>query len=243
MFSIHNATVVVNQKTIIRNLSLSIVPGSIQVLMGPNGSGKSSLAYALLGHPSYEMKGEVLLDGHDLLSLPVEKRARAGLFLVSQYPQEVPGVQVATFLKEAYRSLVDEAITATDFNQKLLEALVAVKLDPSFAYRSLHEGFSGGEKKRLEIAQLLLLRPKVAILDEIDSGLDVDALQFVVEAIQTARKQNPEMGILLITHYQKIIDTLRPDGTHILKDGKIVASGDHTLAQLINQRGYDALPL
>lgn len=244
MLSIKNLTVSLDKKIVIKNLSLDIAKGTITVLMGPNGSGKSTLAYTLMGHPSYaHTLGEVIFLEQNILELPVEKRARAGIFLACQYPQEVPGVQVTTFLKEAYRMLVRQDITAQDFQQKLYLALDAVKLDHSFAYRYLNEGFSGGEKKRLEIVQMLLLQPKIAILDEIDSGLDVDAIKLVADAILHARTVCPDIVIIIITHYQKILDYIQPDRVHILVEGSLVASGTKELAQRINQQGYDALSI
>lgn len=241
MFSIKNVTVSVDQKTVIKNLSLDVQPGSVHILMGPNGSGKSTLAYSLMGHPTYMHTGEACIDGQNVLEMSVEGRARAGLFLACQYPQEVPGVLVSTFLKEAYRMLVSADIAAQEFQKKLYAALDAVKLEHSFAYRYLNEGFSGGEKKRLEIVQMLLFNPKVVILDEIDSGLDRDGIALVASAIQHARTINPLTCFIIITHYQKIIDFIQPDYVHVLRDGRIVASGKSELAELINLKGYDAL--
>jgi Fe-S cluster assembly ATP-binding protein len=217
-------------------------PGTVTVLMGPNGSGKSTLAYTLMGHPAYTVTaGSVLFGDLNLLELPVEKRARAGLFLACQYPQEVPGVTVFTFLKEAHRMLTATELSVSQFKELLYSTFDTVKLDHSFAYRNLHEGFSGGEKKRLEVVQLLLFQPKIAILDEIDSGLDVDALKSVAQALQSAREHNPILSILLITHYTRILKYIIPDAVHILAQGKLIASGKSELAELIDQRGYDGL--
>jgi Fe-S cluster assembly ATP-binding protein len=244
MLSIQNLSVVCGENKVIDDFSLTLQPGTLSVLMGPNGSGKSTLAYALMGHPRYTVTaGTVLFNTHELLSLPVEKRARCGLFLACQYLQEIPGVQVFTFLKEAHRMLTGQELSVAAFKELVYAALDAVKLDHSFAYRNLYEGFSGGEKKRLEIAQLLLFKPSVAILDEIDSGLDVDALQAVAEALSRARDDNPAMSILLITHYTRILKYLVPDTVHILKEGTLIASGDKYLAEHIEQKGYNGLLL
>ncbi len=244
MLSLENISISCSETKVINNLSLSFTPGTVTVLMGPNGSGKSTLAYTLMGHPKYYVtQGSIIFNEHNFLELPVEKRARLGLFLACQYPQEVPGVQVFTFLKEAHRMLTGKELSVSDFQQLLYTVFDTVKLDHSFAYRNLHEGFSGGEKKRLEIAQLLLFQPKLAILDEIDSGLDVDALKLVAEAINTARIQNPAMSIVLITHYARILKYITPDTVHILMNGSIVKSGDHSLAELIESKGYDGLSL
>lgn len=244
MLSLDNISISCSETKVINNLSLSLIPGTVAVLMGPNGSGKSTLAYTLMGHPNYTVThGSIFLNGHNLLELPVERRARLGLFLACQYPQEVPGVQVFTFLKEAHRMLTGQEPSVSDFQQLLYTVFDAVKLDHSFAYRNLNEGFSGGEKKRLEIAQLLLFQSKLAILDEIDSGLDVDALKLVAEAINSARKQNPVMSIVLITHYARILKYIIPDTVHILMNGTIVKSGNLSLAELIEYKGYDGLSL
>lgn len=244
MFSIKNLTISVDQKIVVHDLSLALPANTIHILMGPNGSGKSSLAYALMGHPTYSViQGIACIAETNILEMPVEERARAGLFLACQYPQEVPGVLVATFLKEAYRMLVSPDCTSKEFQEKLYAVLDIVHLDHSFAYRYLHEGFSGGEKKRLEIVQMLLLKPKVVILDEIDSGLDRDGIVLVADAIKHLRNISPSTSFIIITHYQKIIDFINPDTVHVIINGKLIASGDGNLAELINQKGYDALSI
>lgn len=239
MLKINNLTVSVADKFVLQDLSLILEPGSVHAIMGPNGSGKSTLAYTLMGHPRYIIThGSIELNGVNLLELPVEKRARAGLFLACQYPQEVPGVQVFTFLREAYRMLVGHELPVADFKKLILDIFDVVKLDHSFLYRNLHEQFSGGEKKRLEIAQLLLLKPKIAILDEIDSGLDVDGLALIAEAIAHACRENRALTVIIITHYARILEHVVPDFVHILQNGKITQTGSSILAQRIDQRGY-----
>lgn len=244
MFSIKNLTVAVDKKTVLKNVSFDIIPGTLTILMGPNGSGKSSLAYTLMGHPAYQVtQGQVIFDQENMLELPVEKRARQGIFLACQYPQEVPGVSVMVFLKESYRMLVNKDITTQEFQQKLYHAFDEVSLDHGFAFRHLNEGFSGGEKKRLEMVQLILFKPRIAILDEIDSGLDIDALKIVARAIETTRINNPQMALVVITHYQKILEHLNPETVHVLIDGSLTASGTKDLALMIHQRGYNAVSI
>ncbi|MBA3954785.1 Fe-S cluster assembly ATPase SufC [Candidatus Dependentiae bacterium] len=244
MLYLKNVSIALDTKPIIDTLSLSFSAGTVHALMGPNGSGKSTLAATLMGHPAYTLtSGQLLLDTSDLSALPVEKRARAGLFLAAQYPQEVPGVQVFTFLKEAHRMLTGQDIAVSAFKELVYAAFDRVNLDHSFVYRNLHEGFSGGEKKRLEIAQLLLFSPKVALLDEIDSGLDVDALKLVAQALQYAKSVNPDLVLILITHYNRILEYIVPDYVHVISCGRLVASGSHELAHTIEQRGYNGLSL
>lgn len=239
-----NISIVFDSKTIIDNLSLICTAGTVHAVMGPNGSGKSTLAATLMGHPAYTLtNGLILLEEINLADLPVEKRARSGLFLAAQYPQEVPGVQVFTFLKEAHRMLTGQDISVTDFKQLVYAAFDRVNLDHSFVYRNLHEGFSGGEKKRLEIAQLLLFNPKVAVLDEIDSGLDVDALKTVAQAIQYAKTINPNLVVIIITHYNRILEYLVPDYVHVISQGKLLVSGSRQLARTIEEQGYNGLSL
>lgn len=240
MLSLSHVTVTLDAKPIIQDLSLEIKAGTIHALMGPNGSGKSTLALTLMGHPHYEViQGTVTFNGEDLLALPVEKRARAGLFLACQYPPAIPGVPVLTFLKESHRMLIGTEISVAAFKELVAHAFDAVKLDHSFMYRNLHEGFSGGEKKRFEIAQLILFKPCLAILDEIDSGLDVDALVTIARALNDLKAQNPFLSLLIITHYNRILEYCQPDAVHILAKGKLWVSGDKELARSIEQRGYD----
>lgn len=236
---IQDVTVVVEGKQILQNINLTMVPGSVHVLMGPNGSGKSTLALSLMGHPAYTITGSVSLAGIDLQELPTYKRAQAGLFLSFQQPHEIPGVSLHAFLKAAYEALcqpIDNAL----LKQRVLTYLILLELDESFYYRNVHEGFSGGERKKLELLQLLLFRPKVAILDELDSGLDVDALRIVAQALQVACKENPAMSLLCITHYQRILRYIQPDHVHVLMQGMLVQSGDQSLADTIEQYGYKA---
>lgn len=241
MLQISNLTVTLDEQPIIKNLSLEIAPGTIHALMGPNGSGKSTLASTLMGYPQYTViSGSAIFNKQDLLELPMEQRARAGLFLASQQPPAVPGVQVLTFLKEAHRMLTGEEVSVTDFKERVYAAFDAVKLDHSFVYRNVHEGFSGGEKKRFEIAQLLLFKPKVAILDEIDSGLDVDALHNLTEVLTKEMKAG-SLSLFIITHYKRILEYLKPDYVHVLSQGTIWASDDHTLATRVDTEGYDGL--
>ncbi len=225
---------------ILKGVSLEIKGGEVHALMGPNGSGKSTLAYALAGHPRYEVtQGRVILNGQDLLEMEPDERARAGLFLAFQYPAEVSGVTVANFLRtaiNAHRGKGNE-ISLAEFGKKLREQMAKLKMDPSFANRYLNEGFSGGEKKRSEILQMALLEPSIAILDETDSGLDVDALRIVAEGVNSLR--GPGLGVLCITHYQRILRYLVPDVVHVLVDGKIVESGGKELAEILEEKGYD----
>lgn len=239
VLQIKNLSIAVEDKTIIKNLTLSVEPGTVHALMGPNGSGKSTLAYALMGHPRYEItSGTVLLNNHDLLSMPVDKRAQAGLFLVFQYPHALPGVTVFAFLKEAYDA-IHAPIDVAEFERMLNKVMDTLHIDFSFAYRYLNDGFSGGEKKRFEILQMLILKPTLVIIDEVDSGLDIDALKLVADGINMAKKSNPEMSIILITHYQRILEYLVPDFVHVLCDGELVQSGDASLVTVIEQKGYD----
>jgi len=240
--SINNLFVSVLDKPIIYDINLIIESGAIHVLMGPNGSGKSSLAYALMGHPYYVItQGAIKLNGDDITTMSVHERARKGLFLSFQHPCEIPGVSVMSFLKEAYIAITGIHITVVDFQKILISRCEQLSIDASFIARGLNEGFSGGEKKRLELLQLLILRPKIAVLDEIDSGLDIDSLKIVAQGIELACKENPEMSILLITHYQRILNYIIPDHVHVLCDGRIVSSGNASVAQMLELKGYDGL--
>ncbi len=242
MLKISNLTVTLEDQPILKNLSLTIKPGSIHALMGPNGSGKSTLASTLLGYPMFNVAdGSLTFNKQNLLALPTEKRARLGIFLACQQPPAVPGVPVFTFLKEAHRMLTGEQVSVDEFKQRVYKAFDNVKLDHSFVYRNVHEGFSGGEKKRFEIAQVLLFKPKLVILDEIDSGLDVDALRNLAEVLKGCLKDNKDMSFLVITHYKRILEHFKPDRVHVLYNGSIWASDDHTLADRVDERGYDGL--
>ena len=227
-------------KEILKGVNLTINPGEVHAIMGPNGSGKSTLAYAMAGHPKYEItSGSVTLDGLELTELSVDERARAGLFLAMQYPVEVPGVSVANFLRTAKTALDGEAPKVRTWVKDVQKALASMQLDKSFAARSVNEGFSGGEKKRHEIAQLELLNPKAAILDETDSGLDIDALRVVADGVNRYTGQG-DRGVLLITHYTRILNYIKPDFVHVYVDGRVVAAGGPELADKLEETGYDS---
>ncbi len=237
--SINNLSVSVLDKPVLKDISLSVESGTIHAIMGPNGSGKSSLAYALMGHPDYSFTaGTVTWNGQDLSSMPVHERSRQGLFLSFQHPLEIPGVSVSSFLKEAYMAVTGNHIPVADFHKLLLDRCAQLDIDPAFTSRALNVGFSGGEKKRLELLQLLMLQPKIAILDEIDSGLDIDSLKIVAAGIELARRENPHMSIILITHYQRILNYIVPDHVHVLRDGCILLSGDASVAYVLEAKGY-----
>lgn len=240
VFAVNNLSVSVFDKQVVQDVSLSVGPGAVHALMGPNGSGKSSLAYALAGHPSYCITaGSVVLNGVDIVSLLPHERARLGIFLAFQQPCEIPGVSVSSFLKEAYVACKGAHISVADFHNLLSRRCEQLGIDQLFLSRGLNEGFSGGEKKRLELLQLLILEPKIAILDEIDSGLDVDALKVVAAGIAIARLENPLLSVVLITHYQRILQYSKPDFVHIMCAGKIVESGDFTVAEKVEIEGYE----
>jgi Fe-S cluster assembly ATP-binding protein len=226
-------------KEILKGVTLTINDGETHAIMGPNGSGKSTLAYSIAGHPRYEItKGTVLLDGEDVLAMTVDERARAGLFLAMQYPVEVPGVSVANFLRTAKTAIDGEAPKLRTWVKDVNAVMERMNLDPSFAQRSVNEGFSGGEKKRHEIAQLDLLDPKVAILDETDSGLDIDALKVVAEGVNEFRKRDNK-GVLLITHYTRILRYIQPDFVHVFVAGRVADEGGPELADELEANGYD----
>jgi Fe-S cluster assembly ATP-binding protein len=226
-------------KEILKGVTLTIKDGETHAIMGPNGSGKSTLAYSIAGHPKYTITGgTVTLDGSDVLAMTVDERARAGLFLAMQYPVEVPGVSVSNFLRTAKTAIDGEAPKLRTWVKDVNQTLDALNLDPSFAQRSVNEGFSGGEKKRHEIAQLELLNPKVAILDETDSGLDIDALKIVAEGVNRFRAQEGK-GVLLITHYTRILRYIQPDFVHVFVNGRIADEGGSELAEELEANGYD----
>lgn len=240
MLHIKNVSVCYQDKKILQNITLSIAPGTIHVLMGPNGSGKSSLAHALIGYPGYVFtKGAVQLYDDTITNCAIEKRAQKGLFLAFQYPCALPGVSVIQFLIESYRALGNTIDDMQLFDKKIKCYAQLLAIDLALLDRSLHDGFSGGEKKKFELLQLLVLQPNVAILDEIDSGLDVDALIVIAKALAVARKENPRMSLIIITHYQRILEYIRPDYVHVIASGTVVASGDYLLAKAIDKRGYD----
>jgi len=229
-------------REILKGLSLEINPGEVHAIMGPNGSGKSTLSKVMAGHEDYAVTaGTVELDGVNLLDLSVDARARAGLFLAFQYPHEIPGVSNANFLRAAKKSRLPEGeeIDAIKFYKEMYARMDALEMDRSFTSRSVNEGFSGGEKKRNEILQLMMLEPKYAVLDETDSGLDIDALKIVARGVNAMR--SPDRGFLLITHYQRLLNYIQPDFVHVLMDGKIVHSGGRELALELEAKGYDWL--
>ncbi len=226
-------------KEILRGVDLVVRAGETHAIMGPNGSGKSTLAYAVAGHPKYTVTGgTVTLDGEDLLAMSVDERARAGMFLAMQYPVEVPGVTVSNFLRTAKTAMDGKAPSLRHWVKDVKVAMDQLRMDPSFAERNVNEGFSGGEKKRHEILQLELLKPKIAILDETDSGLDVDALRVVSEGVNRVRAGG-EVGVLLITHYTRILNYITPDFVHVFVDGRIVEEGGPELAERLEAQGYD----
>jgi Fe-S cluster assembly ATP-binding protein len=233
-----HVTVEGTTEDILRGVDLTVRSGETHALMGPNGSGKSTLAYSVAGHPKYVVtRGSVTLDGEDVLSMKVDERSRAGLFLAMQYPVEVPGVSVSNFLRTAATSLRGEAPKLRTWVREVNDALARLGMDRSFAERNVNEGFSGGEKKRHEILQLSLLKPKIAILDETDSGLDVDALRIVADGINRVR-DTLQVGTLLITHYTRILRYVRPDFVHVFVGGRIVEEGGPELAERLEEEGY-----
>jgi Fe-S cluster assembly ATP-binding protein len=226
-------------KQILNGIDLTVRSGEIHAIMGPNGSGKSTLAYSVAGHPKYEVtEGEILLDGENVLEMSVDERARAGLFLAMQYPVEVPGVSVSNFLRTAKTAISGEAPKLREWVGDLKTAMSNLRMDPDFTERNVNEGFSGGEKKRHEILQLELLKPKIAILDETDSGLDVDALRIVSEGVNRAHA-NSNLGVLLITHYTRILNYIKPDFVHVFVNGRVAEQGGAELAARLENEGYD----
>jgi len=224
---------------ILKGVDLTVKSGETHALMGPNGSGKSTLSYAVAGHPKYVVtSGSITLDGEDVLAMSVDERARAGLFLAMQYPVEVPGVSVSNFLRSAATAIRGEAPKLRHWVKEVKAAMASLEMDPAFAERNVNEGFSGGEKKRHEILQLELLKPKIAILDETDSGLDVDALRVVAEGYNAFREETGA-GTLLITHYTRILRYIAPDVVHVFFDGRIVESGGRELADVLESEGYE----
>ena len=241
---IKNLHVNIEDKEILKGLSLTINQGEIHAIMGPNGTGKSTLAYTLMGHPSYTItEGEIWFKGKNLIEIATDERSRLGLFLAFQYPVSIPGVTVANFLRTAVNSrrraanLEDKGMPILEFRKMLKERMELLKMDPAFAGRYLNEGFSGGEKKRAEILQMATLKPEIAILDETDSGLDIDALRIVAEGVNAL--SGADLGVLVITHYQRLLNYIKPQFVHIMLGGKIVESGGPDLALQLEERGYD----
>lgn len=241
VLKINNLKASVEEKEILKGVNLEIKGGEIHAIMGPNGTGKSTLSQVVMGHPKYEvLGGQVTMNGEDLLDMEVDERAHAGLFLAMQYPSEIPGVTNSDFLRMSKRARLDEGEkeqSLIKFIRELDEKIEKLNMNPDMAHRYLNEGFSGGEKKRNEILQMLMLKPKIAILDEIDSGLDVDALRIVGEAVDSMRSE--DFGCLIITHYQRILDYIKPDFVHVMMQGRIVKSGDISLMEKIDAQGYD----
>ncbi len=235
-------------KEILKGINLRVEAGKIHAIMGPNGSGKSTLAYTIAGHPRYEVTGgEVLFQGKNVLEIEPDERARAGIFLAFQYPVAIPGVTVANFLRAAVnarraeegRDPKETAIPVAQFRKLMQQRMQLLEMAPDFARRYLNEGFSGGEKKRLEILQMAMLEPQVAVMDETDSGLDIDALRIVANGVNMVKQQHPEMGVLVITHYQRLLNYIKPDYVHVLMDGQIVREGGPELALELEEKGYD----
>ena len=225
-------------RQILRGVDLTVKAGQTHAIMGPNGSGKSTLAYSIAGHPKYTVdSGSITLDGEDVLAMSVDERARAGMFLAMQYPVEIPGVSVSNFLRTAATAIRGEAPKLRTWVKEVRESMDLLSMDPAFAERNVNEGFSGGEKKRHEILQMELLRPKIAILDETDSGLDVDALRIVSEGVNRV-KANSDLGVMLITHYTRILRYIKPDFVHVFANGKIVEEGGPELADKLEEKGY-----
>ena len=226
---------------ILTGVNLEIRPGEVHTIMGPNGSGKSTLAKVLAGHPEYEVtSGDVVFKGQPLLDLEPNERALAGMFLAFQYPTEIPGVSIANFLRTALQARLEdgEEVDLFDFQDELMDRMKLLDMDPSFAERPVNDGFSGGEKKRNEILQMAVLRPSLALMDETDSGLDIDALQIVANGVNTLREENPKMAILLITHYQRMLNYIQPDAVHVMVGGRIVRSGGPEVAIALEEQGY-----
>ena len=226
---------------ILRGVDLTVGRGEVHALMGPNGSGKSTLAHVLLGSPDYEVTaGSIRLHGDDITGWEPDIRAKAGLFLAFQYPQSIPGVSVTNFLRQAMSARRGIDLSVLEVRLALMEWMGRLEMDPAFADRHLNEGFSGGEKKRNEILQMAVLQPEMAVLDETDSGLDIDALRVVARGVQEVRRDHPDLGVLVITHYHRLLDHLAPDVVHLMFEGRIVESGGPELARRIEEEGYDA---
>ena len=233
--------VAVNGAEILRGVNLEVGEGELHALMGPNGSGKSTLAHTLLGNPVYRVtSGAIRLRGEDVTAWPPDVRAKAGMFLAFQYPEEISGVSVTQFLRQAMSARAGEDRSVLEVRVSLTEWMERLGMDPAFAERYLNEGFSGGEKKRNEILQMALLDPEMAVLDETDSGLDVDAMAVVANGVQAVRQSRPELGVLLVTHYTRILELLTPDAVHVMVDGQVVESGGTELAERLEEHGYEA---
>ncbi len=236
---IRDLHVSVENREILKGVNLAIRKGEIAALMGPNGSGKSTLAYAIMGHPKYKVtSGEVIFKARNILQMKPDERARMGIFLSFQYPHEISGVTLSNFLRTALNSVRNEKVSVRDFHEMLSEKMKMLGIDPSFAERYVNEGFSGGEKKRAEILQLAVLEPEIALLDETDSGLDIDALRTVANGVKKIYNDKGNMGIFIITHYQRILNYIEPDVVHVMIDGRIVSSGKGELVRELEEKGY-----
>jgi len=241
LLKVSDLHVAVDDAEILRGIDLEVGDGTLHALMGPNGSGKSTLAQTLLGNPVYRVTaGTIRLRGEDVTAWPTDVRAKAGMFLAFQYPEEISGVSVTQFLRQAMSARAGEERSALEVRMSMMEWMERLGMDPAFAERYLNEGFSGGEKKRNEILQMALLQPDLAVLDETDSGLDVDALKVVADGVQTVRRSRPELGVLLVTHYTRILELLTPDAVHVMVGGRLVESGGSELAERLEQQGYEA---
>ena len=241
LFEVRNLHAGAGSTAILRGLDLTIAPGEIHALLGPNGSGKSTLANVLLGNPEYEMTaGSILFKGDDITSWPPDVRGKAGMFLAFQYPQEIAGVSVINFLRQALSARKGIDLSVLELRLSIMEWMQRLGMDSSFADRYLNEGFSGGEKKRNEVLQLAILEPELAILDETDSGLDIDALRIVAKGVNEVHRDRPSMGVLAITHYQRLLEELVPDVVHIIIEGRIVATGGLELVERLEKDGYES---
>jgi Fe-S cluster assembly ATP-binding protein len=241
LFEVKDLHVSVEGTEILRGVDLMVGAGEVHALMGPNGSGKSTLANALLGNPAYDVtSGQIRFKGEDVTDWPADVRGKAGMFLAFQYPEEIPGVPIAQFLRQALSARRGMDLSVLELRVSIMEWMKKLGMDPAFGDRYLNQGFSGGEKKRNEILQLAILEPELAILDETDSGLDIDALGVVARGVEAVRAARPELGVLVVTHYHKILDQLAPDVVHLLVDGRIATSGGPELALQIEQEGYEA---
>jgi Fe-S cluster assembly ATP-binding protein len=241
LFEVENLHVAVEGTEILRGVDLTVRAGEVHALMGPNGSGKSTLANAVLGNPAYQLTaGRIRFKGEDVTDWPPDVRGKAGMFLAFQYPEEIPGVPVAQFLRQALSARRGMDLSVLELRVSIMEWMKRLGMDPSFGDRYLNEGFSGGEKKRNEILQLAILEPDLAVLDETDSGLDIDALGVVARGVEAVRQTRPELGVLVVTHYQRILEQLQPQFVHLLIEGRIVTSGGPELARRLEEEGYEA---
>jgi Fe-S cluster assembly ATP-binding protein len=241
-FLIEDLRVSVEGKEILKGVTLAVNRGEIHALMGPNGSGKSTLANTLMGHPKYVVtSGRVLFEGESILEMTPDERARKGLFLAFQYPTAIPGVSLGNFLRAATRAVHGPGMTAGEFRKTLMASMKVLKMDPQFAGRYVNDGLSGGEKKRAEMLQMAMLRPKIAVMDETDSGLDIDALRTVAEAVNAVHKEQQDLGLLVITHYQRLLNYITPEFVHVLIDGRVVKSGGRELVEQLEAQGYDPI--